>query len=115
MTFMGMIKGITVTLYERRETGVDGFGNPTYTEEPVEVENVVVNPSAENDIADSAGVLGRRAEYELFIPKGDTHNWENNRVDFFGGKWRVFGAPLEYMESMLPLEWNKRVKVERYE
>ena len=37
-----MIKGITATLYERKKTGEDPFGNPVYEEHPDEVENVLV-------------------------------------------------------------------------
>lgn len=112
---MGRIKGVAVTLYERRETGRDGFGTPIYSEKPTIVEDVLICPATENAVVDDEGMSGRRAEYELCIPKGDTHEWENNRVDFFGQKWRVFGAALEYEEELVPLRWNRRVKVERIE
>lgn len=110
-----MIKGITVTLYERTQSGEDSFGAPTYTETPVQVGNVLVSPATAEDITDSLQLYGKRAEYELSLPKGDAHKWEDSRVDFFGRSWRVFGPPREWIESMIPLGWNRKVRVERYE
>lgn len=51
----------------------------------------------------------------LAIPKGNAHEWENREVRFFNKRWRVFGMPLEGIEDLIPLEWNKKVMVERYE
>lgn len=36
-------------------------------------------------------------------------------VEFFGRKWRTYGGVTEGIEELLPLAWNKKVKVERYE
>ena len=30
-------------------------------------------------------------------------------------EWRVFGMELEGIEQLIPLDWNKKVYVERYE
>jgi hypothetical protein len=43
------------------------------------------------------------------------HEWEDRKVTFFGKDWKVFGIPQEGIESMVPLKWNKKVTVERYE
>lgn len=111
---MALIKGIRVTLFERVQTGTDPFGAPVYDEVPTGVENVLVTPAAATDVIDELQLEGSRAEYELCLPKGDAHRWEGCRVDFFGQSWRVFGPPVEYIEALVPLGWNKRVRVERY-
>ena len=49
------------------------------------------------------------------IPKGDENNWENKEVLFFGKKWRTIGIAQQGIESLIPLDWNKKVMVERYE
>ena len=49
------------------------------------------------------------------IPKGDGNNWENKEVLFFGKKWRTIGIAQQGIESLIPLDWNKKVMVERYE
>ncbi|HHJ8372345.1 hypothetical protein [Streptococcus pyogenes] len=53
--------------------------------------------------------------YTLAIPKGDNHDWGDKEVRFFGEKWRTVGLALEGIEELIPLEWNKKVMVERYE
>lgn len=111
---MGLIKGITVTLYEKAQTGTDEFHAPVYTETAVEVENVLVQPVSADDVVDDLRLYGKRAEYELCIPKGDSHDWEDCRVVFFGQTWRTFGFVREYIEALVPLSWNRKVKVERY-
>lgn len=112
---MGKIKGITVTLYEKTETGKDGFNNPTYTEEPVDVENVLVGQPTAQETLNILNLYGKKAVYTLAIPKGDAHEWEDCRVSFFGKDWHVFGIPLMGIECDIPLAWNKKVTVERYE
>ena len=114
---MGQItsRGITVTLYEVTQTGTDDFGEPVYTETPTDVENVLVSPSTSQEILDTVNLYGRKAVYTLGIPKGDSHDWENRRVDFFGERWRVFGVPTKGIEELIPLDWNTKVTVERYE
>ena len=112
---MGSIKGITVTLYEQTQTGTDAFNDPIYTETAINVDNVLVYPTTQTEILETVNLYGRKAVYTLGIPKGDTHNWENRRIDFFGQSWRSFGIPSQGIEDMIPLDWNMKVTVERYE
>ena len=60
-------------------------------------------------------LYGKRLPYTLALPKGDTHDWDNVAVGFFGQKFRTYGDVVQGIEAMLPLCWNKQVKVERYE
>lgn len=111
---MAAIRGIPVILYDRVQAGTDDFHAPVYSETPVTVENVLVCPVSTQDIITDLQLYGKRAEYELCIPKEDSHTWEDRVVEFFGQKWHTFGIPQQWQESQLPLAWNKRVKVERY-
>ena len=108
------LRGITIKLYEKTKTGEDVFGKPIYKEEPVEVENVLVAPASTDDIANNTNLSGNKAVYNLGIPKGDAHEWENKTVEFFGKKFKTVGIPLEGIEEMIPLSWNKKVTVEYY-
>lgn len=112
---MGKLKGITITLVDQVETGVDPFGKATYEDADVPVKNVLVSPMSSDDVVNQQSLTGRKAVYTLAIPKGDTHNWENKEVKFFNKSWRTFGIPLEGIEDLIPLDWNKKVMVERYE
>lgn len=109
-----MITGRTVVLLEKQQTGVDAFNRPTYAEVPVAVENVLIAPLSDQEVLDTLNLTGRKAVYQLGIPKGDAHNWENQRVQFFGETWQVIGIPTEGQDELIPLSWNKKVKVERY-
>lgn len=112
---MAMIKGMTIVLKTKVQTGVDGFDRPTYQYIDELVENVLVYPGASSDILSTIDLTGNKTIYTLAIPKGDTHNWKNQIVEFFGRKWKTVGVPLEGIEENIPLEWNKKVTVECYE
>ena len=108
-----MIKGITVTLTERKPQGVDEYGAPQYKEEPpVEVDNVLVAPASSADVIGDSDLASVRSTYQLAIPKSDMHRWTDGLVDFFGKQWHVVGAPLEGIEENVPTPWHKKVTVE---
>lgn len=109
-----MIKGITIKLHIKGQTGTDPFGAPVYGDTIEEVANVLVGEPDAQAVATDLQIDGKRLAYTLAIPKGDTHDWENTEVEFFGEKFRTYGAT-EGIEAMIPLSWNKKVKVERYE
>lgn len=112
---MAWISGIPVILYERVKTGEDEAHEPIYTETPVTVENVLVTPVDASAVVTELQLKGRHLAYELCIPKGDTHAWENCTVEFFGKKFRVYGSVQQYIDALVPLDWNKKVRVERFE
>ena len=112
---MTMIKGITVTLINKKEVGRDPFDQPIVKDVQIEVENVLVSPTSTDDIVNQLNIDGKKAVYTLAIPKGDTNNWEDAEVIFFDKRWRTFGIPTEGIEDLIPLDWNKKVMVERYE
>ena len=109
-----MIHGITVRLYVKTQNGTDAFNAPVYTETPVDVPNVLVGEPTTDDMVNSQQLYGKRIAYTLGIPKGDRHDWENVTVEFFGQKFRTYGGVTQGIEDMIPLAWNKKVKVERY-
>lgn len=108
------LKGITITLVDRVQTGEDDFGAIIYDDVEISVDNVLVAPTSTDDIVNQMSLTGKKAVYTLAIPKGDTHDWEDKEVKFFNQRWRTFGVPLEGIEKMIPLDWNKKVMVERY-
>lgn len=111
---MPLIKGITITLYEQTETGVDGFNRVVFDEDPVLVDNVLVGEPSTQDVINELNMSGKRLAYTLAIPKGDTHDWTDKRVSFFGSMFRTIGEPIQGIEENIPLDWNKKVKVERH-
>ena len=112
---MALIKGITIQLYEQTQTDTDPFGAPIYSEQAVDVANVLIKPVSSEDAVDDLDLTGKKIVYELSIPKGDQHIWTNRKVSFYGQNFKTVGKPLELIESMVPLDWNKKIKVEEYE
>lgn len=110
-----MIKGISVTLYKQTQIGTDSFGAPIYSETTETVDNVLVAPVSGDEIINDLSLYGKKAVYQLAIPKGDTHEWENVKIEFFGDTFISYGASLIGIEDMIPLNWNRKVKVARYE
>ena len=106
------IHGITVQIFEETVTETDPFGTPIVTRTAVDVPNVLVAPLSEEEVLETVNLTGRQAVYQLGIPKGDTHDWEGKLVQFFGETWRVIGKPIEGIEDLIPLDWNKKVRVE---
>ena len=109
------MKGITVTLTKKTVSGTDPFGQPTYTETFENVDDVLVGEPSTDDINNALTLYGKRVSYTLAIPKGDTHTWKDQRVEFFGEKFMCVGFPIEGIEANIPLRWHKKVRVVRYE
>lgn len=112
---MGRLHGVTITLYERTQSGTDPFNRPVYTESPVEVGNVLIGEPSTQEIVDTLNLTGKKLAYTLAIPKGDAHDWKDRTVEFFGERFRTIGEPTQGIDALIPLDWNKKVKVERYE
>ena len=110
-----MLQGITVTLYDKVQTGVDAFNEAVYEETAIEVDDVLVAPATSQEILDTTNLYGKKAVYTLAIPKGDMHDWMDKKISFFGRDFHSFGIPLEGIECDIPLRWNKKVTVEVYE
>lgn len=110
-----MIKGITVILVDKISDGVDLFGEPIYCDAEIPVDNVLVTPSTTDDMVNQLNLTGKKAVYTLAIPKGDENDWEDKEVIFFGQRWRSFGFVTQGIDHLIPLDWNKKVMVERYE
>lgn len=110
------MNGITITLYDRTQTGTDALNKPIYAETPVTVDDVLVAPSSETEVLEAYNLTGRKAIYTLGIPKGDTNDWSSGKkVNFFGQDFRIIGEPIQGIEALIPLRWNKKVRVEIYE
>lgn len=109
-----VIKGMTIQILVKVQSGVDNFNHPIYEEFWEDVDNVLIAPVSAEDVATSTNLVGKKGVYTLAIPKGDVHDWENTKVRFYGYTWETVGIPLEGMDELIPGQWNKKVQVERY-
>lgn len=109
------IRGIDILRCEKKQTGVDGFGAPIYSDAPEVVHNVLIGEPATEDIVNDLQLYGKRLAYTLALPKGDNRDWDDVTVEFFGQRFRTYGGVTEGIEAMIPGRWNRKVKVERFE
>lgn len=109
-----MIKGIDITRYGKVQTGETPLHEPIYEERAEIIHNVLIGEPSTEDVATELQLNGHHLAYVLALPKGDTHDWTNVHVSFFGQDFRTYGAVTQGIEAMVPLCWNKKVKVERY-
>lgn len=117
---MGKIKGDTVILYEETQTGELPTGEPVMETTPVQVDNVLIGEPTTDEITTSVDLYGKVIRYMLGIPKGDTHDWEDKRVDWtdaYGKTHRLqtFGFEITGIEGNIPLGWHKKVRCAEYE
>lgn len=110
---MGKIKGVSVVLHKRTIKEYDPLGNPIYQIADTTVNNVLWSVSTADDLIDTSRLEGTQELYTLSIPKGNTDTWLENTVTFNGKTFHCY-AESEWIEELVPLEWNKKVLVERY-
>lgn len=111
---MTAIKGKTIKLKKKIKTGVDEFNRPVYEDTFVNVDNVLIGEPSSEEIVNTLTLTGKKVVYMLAIPKSDQNDWTDTEVLFFGERFRTIGAPVQGIEANIPLDWNKKVKVERY-
>lgn len=109
-----MLRGIDVVLTTKTVMGTDAFGSAIYGEDTVEtVKNVLIGEPTADEIAE-AQAYGETLAYTLAIPKGDAHHWTDGKVTFWGETFKVIGEPTQGIESLIPLRWNRKVRVKRW-
>ena len=110
-----MLKGITIQLFVIGEI-TDPFGAPEIADGHwVDVNNVLYGEPSTEDVTNTLNLYGKRVAYVLAIPKGDTHKWTDTLVRLPDGVYRTIGFPTHGIDELMPLAWNMKVKVERYD
>lgn len=113
------MRGLTVTLYDKQQTGTDPFGAAIYTETEIQVDNVLIGEPTTDDITTSTALYGKHIHYILGIPKGDTNDWIDKKVswtDAYGilHVCQTFGFPVTGVEANIPGPWHMKVRCEQY-
>lgn len=108
------MKGTTIQIVKTTQTGTDPFGKPIYSEQFVDVPDVLVGSPTTDDVTSTLNLYGKKIEYVLGIPKGDTNNWVDAEVVIWGKRFRTIGYPVTGEQANIPLRWGQNVRVERY-
>lgn len=108
------MKGTTVQVVVKTQTGTDPFGAPIYEESLEDVKDVLVGQPTTDDVTSTLELTGKKIAYVLGIPKGDDHIWTDTDVIIWGERFRTIGFPQTGIQENIPLRWGQNVKVERY-
>lgn len=109
------MKTVDVLLINQVDTGQrDKTNRPVMTEKITRVSGCLYAPVSTEDVINTLNLTGKKAVYQIAIPKGDTNDWVNARVSFGGNIYRTIGEPEEGIVDNIPLKWNRKIKVERY-
>ena len=108
------MKGTTIQIVKTTQTGTDPFGKPIYSEQFVDVPDVLVGSPTTDDVTSTLNLYGKKIEYVLGIPKGDTNNRVDAEVVIWGKRFRTIGYPVTGEQANIPLRWGQNVRVERY-
>ena len=110
-------KGETVTVFMKDVSGYDELGNPTMTETPQEVDNVLVAVGSQGEPGETNRPEGVNIAYTLYLPKAFTSTLgedtlDNREVEVRGHRCRVVGHP-DIWPS--PNPWDMACEVENVE
>lgn len=108
------MKGMTIQLVKKTQIGTDSFNAPVYSEELINVDDCLVGQPTADDMSNTLALYGKTIAYTIGIPKGDTNNWIDTEVIFFGERFRTIGYPETGIQANIPLRWGQNIKVERY-
>lgn len=108
------MKTETVLLHVKKKISVDGMNNPVYDDSTVEVSGVLIGQPTTEEVTSSIALYGKRLSFVLALPKGDTHDWTDTEVEFWGRKFRTYGDVVEGIEANVPTPWHRKVMVERF-
>lgn len=109
-----MIKGETVVVHRREQTGVDPGNNPIYESTETEVEDVIVAPGPRSDVEESTRPDGIEVSWTLHFPKSWTDSLRGAEISVRGGpRSPVVGDPRPYTNANTPGRWNRPVELER--
>ena len=107
--------GESVALTVKTETGRDAFNDPVYSTTTETVNNVLIGQPTAEEAQSSIDLYGKTCDYMLGIPKGDTHDWEDTTVTFWGYTWDTIGPTIMGIEQNVPTPWHRKIRVHRHE
>lgn len=76
--------------------------------------SILLDGETVSDVLIGEPAAGGR-EFTIAVPKGDSHDWADKTVNFWGRRFRTIGLPEEGMEENIPLRWNRKIKVRLWE
>jgi hypothetical protein len=107
------VRGETVTVITRTQTGTDPGGDAIWTTTETPVDNVLVANGSQTLSTDSIRPDGIEVACTLYFPRSFSGSLRGGIVKVRGHEYRVLGDPLPYDGGMTPTQWNLVVECER--
>lgn len=73
--------------------------------------NVLCGDEVVKNVLVGEGNFSETLSYNLALPKGDAHDFEHEKIKFFGKTFRAVSKAVEGIEENIPLSWNKQITV----
>lgn len=109
-----MARGTTITVLRPFHDGTDRLGNPIEAFRPETVDDVLVSPGPTSNL-DATRPQGAKVAYTLHFPKPYAEDLRGCHVELpqpWGGRYRIVGQPVPYMEQNTPTRWWMPAEVE---
>lgn len=107
------MKGITLTFAVKTPNGTDGFNNPTYETEDVEVDDCLIAPIIEPANAREQQAMSQnREQVRIHLPKAYAGEIGNSDVIWNGKTFHVDSDSTKFMDENTPTRWNRYFRAE---
>lgn len=112
-----MIRGETVTVIAREPAGRDEGNDVIWRDlDPVDVDDVLVGPGAQENSGESTRPDGITVDATLYLPRSyQGPNLRGARILMRGHEYHAVGDPIAYEGGVTPTRWNMSVQIARGE
>ena len=107
------MKGETVTVTTRVQSGTDPGGDATYTTSTSSVDDVLVAPGSQSNAVDNIRPDGIEVALTLYFPRTFTGTLRGAIITVRGEDYKVIGDPIPYNGGLTPTRWNLVAECER--
>lgn len=113
------MRGETIIVRRRIQSGVDAGNNPVYKPDDKTVDNVLVQPSSGSNATETTRPDGITVDATLHFPRDYTGESLRGCTIIIRGDeqhpYHVIGDPIPVDGGMTPTQWNMSVEVTRSE
>lgn len=110
---MLMISGMAITFKKQVAGAVDDLNDPTYTEEDITVQDVLIAPITEPSNAREAQALEQsRDQVRVHLPKANDQDISDSTFVYDGKTFKVDSASVKFMDENTPGRWNTYFRAE---
>ncbi|NMM96290.1 phage protein [Bifidobacterium sp. DSM 109960] len=108
-----MIRGMTVTIIGRTQSGLDPGGDPIWTETEERVDGVLIQDGTQANGTASTSPEGISVDRTIHMPRSwPYHSLRGSRIRLPDGvEYTVIGDPLPYDGGLAPTRWNLTVQL----